>query len=109
MTAEVPLGVTTVTSVTPAAPLGEVAVIEVPDPLTVTPVAATPAKSTAVAPVNPEPVMVTGIPPVVYPVAGVTLATIGPYGAASVSKAPMSQGAVRAELRWSLAGQPLAT
>ena len=63
--AEVPPGVVTVTSTVPV-PAGEVAEIEVAL-LTTTPVAALAPKCTAVAPVNPVPVIVTLVPPAVGP------------------------------------------
>jgi hypothetical protein len=44
---------------------------------TVTPVAATPPKATAVAPVKPDPVIVTDVPPATGPAAGDTPATTG--------------------------------
>ena len=74
--AEVPPGVVTVTSTVPAAPAGEVAVIEVAD-TTVTPVASAVPNFTAVAPVRLVPVMVTGVPPLVEPVVGLTALTVG--------------------------------
>ena len=58
------------------APAGEVAVIDV-DELTVKPVAAVAPKVTAVAAVNPEPVIVTDVPPVVAPTVGETEVTVG--------------------------------
>ena len=61
-----PPGVTTVTSTTPAAPAGLVAVIWVSE-LTVKLLAATVPKSTAVAPVKPVPVIVTVVPPAAGP------------------------------------------
>ncbi len=45
---------------------------------TVTSVAALPAKSTAVAPMKPEPVMVTWVPAVADPLLGLTEVTTGP-------------------------------
>ncbi len=66
----------TVTSVEPAAPAGEVAVIEV-DELTVTPVAGLPPKLTVAPLTNPEPAMVTTVPPPVGPLAGLTELTVG--------------------------------
>ena len=73
--AEVPPVVVTVTSTVPV-PAGDVAVIEV-DETTVKAVAAVVPKFTAVAPVKPVPVMVTAVPPVAGPVAGLTDVTVG--------------------------------
>lgn len=64
----------TVTSTGPAAPAGEVALHEVVN-AQVTPVAAASPKSTVVAPAvveNPDPVMVTGVPPAGGPLVGLT-------------------------------------
>ena len=58
-------------------PAGEVAEIEI-SLLTVYEAAAVPPNMTAVAPVNPVPVMVTTVPPVTGPLAGVRLVTAGP-------------------------------
>ena len=74
--AEVPPGVVTVTSVTPAAPGGATAVIWLSE-TTVKLVAATVPNWTAVAPVKPEPVMVTAVPPAVEPDGGLTPLTTG--------------------------------
>jgi hypothetical protein len=71
----VPFGVVTVTSTVPV-PAGEVAVMEVAL-LTTTPVAALAPKWTAVAPVNPVPVMVTLVPPAAGPDDGLTEVTVG--------------------------------
>ena len=71
-----PTGVVTVTFTVPAAPAGAVAVIEVEE-TTVTPVAAFAPKLTAVAPVKFVPVMVTLVPVVVGPAAGLTAVTVG--------------------------------
>jgi hypothetical protein len=49
---------------------------------TVTPDAATPPKVTAVAPVKPDPVTVTDVPPAAEPAAGETPVTVGTMGAA---------------------------
>jgi hypothetical protein len=76
VTVDGPTGVVTVTSTTPATPTGEEAVIE-SSLTTMTLPAAIPLKSTSVAPVKPDPVMVTGVPPVVNPVEGSTSLTIG--------------------------------
>ena len=65
----------TVTS-TVALPAGAVAVMEVAE-LTVNPVAAVVPKLTPVAPVKLVPVMVTVVPPVAGPVAGLTDVTVG--------------------------------
>ena len=60
----------------PVAPAGDVAVICV-ELLTVKPVAAVAPKVTAVAPLNPVPVIVTDVPPVDGPEAGETDVTAG--------------------------------
>jgi hypothetical protein len=74
---ESPPGAVTVTSTGgPVEPGGESAVMVV-SVTAMTLVAGTPPKSTAVAPVNPDPVMVTGVSPVVKPVAGLTSLTTG--------------------------------
>ncbi len=70
-----PAGVVTVTSTVPA-PAGEVAVIWVSE-LTVNEVAAVAPNATAVAPVNPVPVIVTEVPPACGPLLGLTLVTVG--------------------------------
>jgi hypothetical protein len=75
----VPPGVVTVTSTVPADSGGEVTVREL-SLVTVTPVAGMLPKSTTVAPVNPEPDMVTEVAPVVKPVEGATLLTTGVEG-----------------------------
>ena len=74
--ADVPLGVVTVISMVPATWAGAVAVICVAL-LTVNEVAAVPPKDTAVAPVKPVPVIITGVPPVIDPEVGETLVTTG--------------------------------
>jgi hypothetical protein len=61
----------TTTSADPVVPAGAVAVIDV-SLLTVKLSAGTPPKVTDMAPVNPVPVMVTTVPPVIEPVPGVT-------------------------------------
>ena len=73
--AEVPPGVTTVTSTVPV-PAGLSAVIEV-SLTTVTLVAGVAPKSTAVAPVKPVPVIVTGVPPASVPLVGLKAVTVG--------------------------------
>ena len=75
-TADVPPGVVTVTSTTPAGFSGAVAVIFVAL-VTVTLVAALLPNITAVAPVKPLPVMVTLVPPAVGPDDGEIPATAG--------------------------------
>ena len=72
----VPPAVVTVTSTVPALPAGAVAVICVAL-LTVKPLALVAPNFTAVAPVNPVPVMVTVVPPPVGPDAGDTLVMVG--------------------------------
>ena len=72
-----PPGVVTVTSTTPTAWAGVVAVIEVAL-VTLTAVAAAPPKLTAVAPVRLLPVIVTEVPPALGPLAGLTEVTVGP-------------------------------
>src|SRR5579864_9300098 len=62
-----------------AASAGEVIEIEVEE-LTTSPVPAVVPNLTTVAPVKPVPVMVTGVPPVVGPVLGLTLVTVGGVG-----------------------------
>jgi hypothetical protein len=57
-------------------PAGAVAVMEVAE-FTVIPVAAAAPKVTAVAPVNPVPVIVTVVPPVVGPAVGEIDVTVG--------------------------------
>jgi len=74
--AEVPAGVVTVTSTSPAEPAGEVQPIEV-SPSTKQSVAATEPNMTEVAPVNPDPVMDTCVPPSVDPDVGLTPVTVG--------------------------------
>src|SRR5437764_823305 len=74
--AEVATGVVTVTSTVPAAPAGEVAVIEVAE-ATVKVVAGVAPNLTAVAPVKLVPVMVTEVPPAVEPVVGERAVTVG--------------------------------
>ena len=73
---EVPPGVVTVISTAPSGPAGEVAVIVVSD-TTVNAEAGVSPKSTAVAPVNPVPEMVTAVPPSGEPWLGATLLTVG--------------------------------
>ncbi len=81
LVALVPFGVVTVTSTVPE-PAGAVAVIDVAL-LTVTDVADDPPNWTAVAPVNPVPMMVTKVPPTVEPAAGARLVTVGANAAPS--------------------------
>jgi len=81
----VPPGVVTVTSTTPAAPAGEIAVTDVLL-FTTTPVAAVPPKFTPVAPVRLFPVMVTEVPPAIGPELGLTEVTVG-AGAFAMSSA----------------------
>jgi hypothetical protein len=73
--AEVPPAETTVTSTGPTEPEGEVAVIDADESAVIVP-AAEP-KSTAEAAPKLDPVIVTDVPPVVGPAAGVTLVTTG--------------------------------
>ena len=73
-------GVVTVTLTTPV-PAGLSAVIEV-SLTTVRSVAAVVPKSTAVAPVNPVPVIVTKVPPAVVPLVGLRPVTVGAVGGA---------------------------
>src|SRR5208283_830056 len=72
----VPPGVVTVTSTVPAEPTGETAVIWVVE-VTVKLDAAVVPNITAVAPVNPVPVIVTVVPPATGPAAGVIPVTTG--------------------------------
>jgi hypothetical protein len=74
-TGEVPLGVTTVTSTVPE-PAGDVAVTLV-SLFTVIEVAAEVPNMTVLAPLRPEPVMLTTVPPIVGPVLGETPVTTG--------------------------------
>jgi hypothetical protein len=74
VTAEVPDGVVTVISTVPC-PCGLVTVICVPESAVILP--ATPPKLTPVAPARPVPVIVTTVPPVVYPLAGEIPVTAG--------------------------------
>jgi hypothetical protein len=76
LVAEVPPGVVTVTSTVPAEPAGAVAVMLVAL-TTVNEVAAVLPKLTAVAPVNPLPVMVTAVPPASGPATGEIPVTTG--------------------------------
>ena len=71
-----PDGVVTTTSTTPAARLGETAVMLVAL-LTVKLAAAAGPKATAVAPVKLVPVIVTVVPPVVEPLAGLRPTSVG--------------------------------
>src|SRR5579863_2592122 len=79
----VPPAVATVTFTAPPRPGGEVAVIE-PSGFTVNAVAAVLPNITLVAPVNAVPVMVTVVPPVVGPEAGLTPVTVGAGGGGPV-------------------------
>ena len=72
----VPPVVVTVTSMVPAEPAGEVAVILIAE-LTVKLVAAAAPNLTAVAPVNPVPVTNTTVPPARGPLAGEITVTVG--------------------------------
>jgi hypothetical protein len=72
----VPLGVVTITSTSPAAWAGVIAVIDVPL-TTETPVAAVPPMVTEVAPIKSVPVIVTAVPPAIGPFGGATLVTVG--------------------------------
>ena len=83
LTAEGPPAAVTITSTVPADSAGEVAVMEVV-PTTVTPVAATVPNFTVLPALKLVPVMVTEVPPVVGPVLGVTLVTVGAGGGAPV-------------------------
>jgi hypothetical protein len=83
LVALVPPAVVTVTLTVPDCSAGETAVIEV-DETTVTLVAATVPKSTAVAPVRLVPVIVTDVPPVTGPEVGLTAVTVGAGGVARV-------------------------
>ena len=81
LTAEGPPAAVTITSTVPADSAGEVAVMEVVL-TTVTPVAATVPNFTVLPALKLVPVMVTVVPPVVGPVLGVTLVTVGAGGTA---------------------------
>jgi hypothetical protein len=76
VTADVPLGVVTVTSTVPAFPIGEVAVIEVEE-TTLNALASVLPKCTNVAPVKFVPVIVTTVPPAVGPLVGERPVTVG--------------------------------
>jgi hypothetical protein len=76
LVAEAAAGVVTVTSTTPAACAGELTVILVAETTLTLDAAAVP-KWTAVAPVNPVPVIVTAVPPAVVPVLGAMDVTAG--------------------------------
>src|SRR5204863_7099829 len=73
----VPAPVVTPISIVPAAPAGETAVMEVGE-FTVNEAAGAVPKRTAVAPVKPDPVTATAVPPVSDPLAGAMPATTGP-------------------------------
>ena len=72
----VPLGVVTLISTVLADRAGEVTVM-VLSLVTCRPVPEVVPNLTAVAPVNPEPVMVTAVPPAAVPLAGEMLVTLG--------------------------------
>jgi hypothetical protein len=74
--ADTPPGAVTVTLTVPADSVGDVAVIEVSE-LTVMAVAAVVPNMTAVAPVKPVPVIMTGVPPAVGPTPGLRAVTVG--------------------------------
>ncbi len=76
LVAENPPGVVTVTSTVPAKCAGVTAVIKVSE-LTANEAAATAPNETAVAPVNPAPLIVTVVPPEVEPPDALRLATVG--------------------------------
>ena len=77
---DVPPALTTVTStVVFAVPVGEVAVIEVSELIVRMPAGLEP-KSTAVAPVKPEPLMFTCVPPVEAPWVGLIELTVAGGG-----------------------------
>ena len=85
LAAEVPPpGVVTVTSTVPADSAGEVMEIEVGE-FTTRPVPALVPKSTVVAPVKPVPVSITGVPPPVEPLLGLTPVTVGAGGVTKVN------------------------
>jgi hypothetical protein len=73
--ADVPVGVVTVTLTVPV-PAGDTAVICVFES-TVNEVAAVPPNATAVAPLNPVPVIFTDVPPATGPTVGLMLVTCG--------------------------------
>jgi hypothetical protein len=74
--AEVPPGVVTRTSTWPAAPAGEIAVIDVAE-FTTTPVAALPPNATVAPATKFVPVMDTDVPPTAGPWFGLTAVTVG--------------------------------
>ena len=77
--AEVPPAPFTVTSTAPAAPAGEVAVIDVGE-TTLTTVPALAPNETVSPVANPVPVIVTEVPPAVEPLVGLTAETVGTGG-----------------------------
>lgn len=82
LAALVPPEAVTVTFTTPALPAGELAVMVVLL-ITVTLMPLAIPNLSAVTPVNPVPVMVTAVPPVLSPVAGDTLVIVGGSWAAT--------------------------
>jgi hypothetical protein len=72
--ADIPSGVVTLIDAVPAEPAGAVAVIEL-SLLTINDIAGLPRTVTAVAPMNPVPVIVIEVPPASGPLAGETLVT----------------------------------
>ena len=74
--ADVPPGVVTLTDAVPAEPAGAIAVIDVSLP-TLKDAAGLPRTVTAVAPVNPVPVIVIEVPPASGPLAGEAPVTVG--------------------------------
>ncbi len=93
MVALVPSGVVTVTSTRPGACAGAVTVISVEE-TTVTPVALTRPKSTAVVPEKLVPVIVTGVPPVGRPATGLIVLTVGPVSYVNWSAGLVALGPV---------------
>src|SRR5579863_5700207 len=93
--ADVPPAAVTVTSTVPAAPAGEVAVME-PLLTTVTPVAALVPNFTVDPAVKLVPEMVTGVPPAVGPLLGLTPLTVGEGGGPpldALNRTPMDEEA----------------
>jgi hypothetical protein len=76
LVADVPAKVVTVRA-TVAATCGGATAVMLVSLVTVKLAAGTPPKVTAVAPVKPLPVSVTGVPPLLLPLAGLTAVTVG--------------------------------
>lgn len=77
LVAEMPPGAVTTRSTVPETWAGVTAVICVSELTVITPLAGTPPKVTAVAPVKPVPVTVTLVPPAIGPTVGDIAVTVG--------------------------------